>query len=313
MSAMGLVQDGDTSLKAGKWQYFETGDWKIREVIYSKAITMSVMNQLLNDDSRDFSIKVLENGSWREPVIDEESRGRCIYITEKTDSIIAFRDRLSYGFRLPYQEIRDNIQMQFYLLKPGERTLKIGYYKTPFKTIKDSYVIIPDYSLIKDKNKTTDQITDSMIAKLQKQYPELMPIYISKRMRGISLQGMGANEKRKLLLQLEGDKTIQFVCRLFAITDREVPTYCNNSVYVELKGNDPEPLRKAAAELGFVDLRADIGSNRYWLSYKSKMIDEGFFDAYRRLTETPWVLSAYFNTYMDAEPDSRVRPAEAND
>lgn len=304
--AMGLVKDADTSLKEGKWQFFEKGDWKITEIVYSKEITLSALNQKLNYGNGAFKIKVFENGFWKE----KEQGTKTIYVTEATDSIVAFNDSLAYGFRLPYREIPDNLQIQFYLLKPGERTLKIGYYKTPFQTITDTYAIMLDYSRVKDRFKTTYQITDSIILSLLKQYPKMAEVVISKHMRGISLQGMRPDEKKKLLSQLEEDDGISFVCRLFTITDKEALTYCNNMVYVELNGRDPEPLRKAALKLGFSDMQEDMGNNRYWLRYESKMIDEPFFDAYKKLSELPWVISASLNNYFEPELDVPVETGE---
>jgi len=304
--AMGFAKDGDTSLKAGKWQFFEKGDWRMHEHVFSKEITMSALNQTLNFGNADFKIKVFENGLWTE----QEHGTRTVYVTEATDSIVAFNDSLAYGFKLPYKDIPENCQVQFYLLKPGERTIKIGYYETPFKPISDNYSIILDYSKVKDRFKTTYQITDSIINSIQKQYPKIVIVNVSKNMKGISLEWMKGDEKNTLLTQLAEDRNISFVCQLFTITDKEALTYCNNGVYVELKGRDPELLKQAAFKIGFTDMQADMGNNRYWLTYKSKMIDERFFEAYHELTKIPWVLSAYLNTYH--EPELETKTIETN-
>lgn len=304
--ATGMVQDGDTSLKAGKWQYFEKGDWKIKEIIYSKSVTLSALNQNLNYGNAEFRIKVLENGAWKESAPGT----RTIYITAATDSIVAFKDSLFHSFKPDYHEMSDNSQLQFYLLKPGEQTLKIGYYQTPFKITCDQYVIIPDYSVLKNSNRTTYQITDSILSAFQKQFPQTATGYVSPHIRSLSLASMKAAEKKKLLLQLEKDKGIAFVCRVFAITDREAITYCNNNVYVELNGNQADSLKKAALDLGFSEMRPEMGNNRYSLNYKSKMIDENFFEAFKKLTELPMVLSAYLNTYFEPVPDVPVKTSE---
>lgn len=304
--AMGMAQDGDTSLKAGKWQFFEKGDWRMHEYVYSKEITMSALNQKLNFGNAAFKIRVFENGLWKE----KEQGTRTIYVTEATDSIVAFNDSLAYGFRLPYKEISENNQVQFYLLKPGERTLKIGFYETPFKTINDNYSIILDYAKVKDRFKTTYQITDSIINSLQKQYPQIAIVHISRNMKGISLERMKGDEKNALLAQLAEDRNISFISQLFTITDKEALTYCNNRVYVDLKGRDPELLKQAAFKIGFTDMQVEMGNNRYWLTYKSKMIDERFFEAYHELTKLPWVLSAYLNTYH--EPELETKSIETN-
>lgn len=306
--AMGLVQDADTSLKAGKWQYFEAGDWKMKEVIYSKAISMSALNQSLLYGRDKFNIKIRERGIWKEPVIENENGSQCVYITALTDSLVAFRDSLEHGFSLPYHEIPEYIQIQFYLLRPGERTLKIGYHETPFKIISDNYFIIPDYSKCRDKNKTSYQITDSIILSLKKEFPKIADVYISKNMRGLSCMGMKTDEKKKLLSRMTKDETISFVGQVFSITDRDILAICNNNVYVEFYRNNIDSVKSAASRLGFINIESDFGNNRYRMTYQSKLIDERFFDAFKRLTETPGVLGVFLNTYMEAEPDASVKP-----
>jgi hypothetical protein len=297
--AMGMVKGNDTSFKTGKWQYYQTGDWKITEVVYSKSITLSALNQSINYGNADFKIKVLENGIWKE----QELNVYTLYITEKTDSIVAYNDSLSYGFRLPYSKLTENINIQFYLLKPGERTLKIGYYKTPFQTLQDQYAIIPDFSKIKNKNQSYDQVVDSIIASFKKQFPQTMPIVVSRNVRGISLEFLSIFEKRLALKALVNMPAISLVTQLFTITDKQIPTHCNNNVYVELNGNNPDSLRETALSLGFKNMRADMGNNRYWLTYDTKLVDETFFEAYKKLTESPLVLSAYFDSYMEVGLD----------
>ena len=113
--------------------------------------------------------------------------------------------------------------------------------------------------------------------------------------------------------ELSEDTGISFVCQLFAITDKEALTYCDNRVYVELNTNNTDSLKNAAMLLGFYDLQPDMGSNRYWLNYKSKIIDERFFEAYKKLTETRWVLSAYMSTHFEPVLDDSIRPMETKE
>jgi len=308
--AIGMVHNADTSLKVGKWQYFEQGEWKINEKYFSKGICMSVLNGRSYHDKPDFKIKVLHNGLWQMPLIQEDNSEKCFYIREGTDSIVAFNDSLNYGVNLPYDKISDNIKLQFYLLRPGERTLKMGYYRTPFRTIQNSFVIRPDYSQVKENGRTTYQILDSIIRSLHVEFPGLGPeIYVSKSMRGISLSALSMKDQKRLLARLEADKGISFVCLLYSIAGYDNLSYCDNRVYVELNGHDSESLRNYASELGFTGWQADLGSNRYWLTYKSKMIDEAFFEAYEKLVRSTLVLSANLNSYHEPELDDRLMPA----
>ena len=182
--------------------------------------------------------------------------------------------------------------------------MKIGYYHTPFTLIPDQYTIIPDYSFFINSRKTTYQITDSIIQVLQGQYPKMALVYVSKHMRGLSVEHLSKAEKEQLFKRLQADKGIAFISQLFRISDRQALTYCNNQVSVELKTNQSDSLRQAVLAIGFSFMGADIGSNRYTLSYQGKMIDEEFFEAFRKLTELPGVMGVYFNHYFEHEPDT---------
>lgn len=60
--------------------------------------------------------------------------------------------------------------------------------------------------------------------------------------------------------------------------------------------------------MGFAKIRAYMGSNRYWLTHASaKLIDEGFFEAFDRLTRNPMVISATLNSYHEPELDNKVK------
>lgn len=305
--AKGLIQDADTSLKAGNWRFYKDGAWGIDEVIYSKEILASALDVNHAGQHINFKIKVLENGIWQEPIIDVINTQQRFFITEKTDSIMAYTDTTSYCFSLNYKKIPVNKAIQFFLLKPNERTMKIGYYLMPFSVIKDQYSIVPDYSKFKSKNRTTYQITDSILASLINKYPKIASVLVSKHQRGIDLGSLSFDEKKKVLMQLTNDSTIAFVCQLFTVMNKNRIAFCNNKIYAEINNEDLEDFKKKAAALGYTNISADIGSNRYWLTHESKLIDEGFFESYERLTKNPLVQSAHFNTYFEPEPDNYIK------
>jgi hypothetical protein len=309
LRAQGQVQDADTSLKVGKWQFYKEGVWGMDEVVYSKEISFTAFDKDNGSQHTNFNIKVLENGKWKQPIINVGNYQKSFYITKATDSIIAFTDTTSYGFALPYNKIPANIAMQFYLLKPNERTLKIGYYQTPFSVLKNQYTIILNYQKIKVKNRTTYQITDSILNALQKQYPKIAIINVSKHQRGINLKFLSFDDQYKVVMQLTNDSCIAFVCNLFTVVNKNRITFCNNEVYVEINTNEVEDFKKKALALGFANVRADMGTNRYWLTHASgKLIDESFFESFERLTRNPQVLSAHFNTYYEPElDDDRIK------
>lgn len=303
LKSKGLVLDGDTTLKAGTWRYSKDGTWQVDVEVYSKAIFLSAFEDTYGGQHTNFKISVLENGKWKQPITDIHNNELRFFVTNETDSIIAYTDSASYTFDLSYNKLPEQISKQIYLLKPGQRSLSIGGYTMPFNTIEDSYTLIPNYSILKSRLRTTYQITDSIIAALKQNYPKLMYVYVSRNQRGISLSGLTENEKKQLLLRLDQDSSIGFVCQLFTTTNKQRIGYCNNIVYAYIDVDKPDKFKKTAQELGFTDITEDVGYNRFFLTYKSKMIDEDFFDAFKKLTENKLVERAYFNTYMEAEPD----------
>lgn len=308
LRAQGQVQDADTSLKVGKWKFYKEGVWGMDEVVYSKEISLTAFNTENGSQHTNFEIKILENGNWKQPIIDVDNNKKSFYITKETDSVVAYTDTTNYAFGLNYDKLPANFSMQFFLLKPDERTLKIGYYRMPFSVLKNQYTIIPDYSKFTNTNRTTYQITDSILQSLQKQYPKIATVYVSRNQRGIDLSKLSFEEQYKVVMQLTNNSSIRTVCNLYTVMNKNRMAFCNNEVYVELNTTDIEDFKKKALALGFANLRADMGSNRYWLTHASaKLIDEGFFEAFDRLTRNPMVISAHFNSYYEPELDNRIK------
>jgi hypothetical protein len=306
LRAKGTVQDMDTSLKVGNWLYFKEGTLGSEQLIYSKAISLTAFDDIYSYEHNNFKVKVLENGNWKEPVADVANNQIRFFITPKTDSIIAYTDTTSYGFSLPYKNLPVEIKKQFYLLIPNERTLKIGYYEMPFKVYKDQYAIVLNYSHFKTHNKTTYQLTDSIIAALQKLYPDIATVWISTNQRGINLQGLAYETREKVLEQLARDSSVAIICQLFSIGRQQRLGYCNNRVYAYIDIEDADKFRKTAQKLGFSNIESDLGNNRFWLTYPDKLIDEGFFESFDRLTREKLVFGAFFNFYFEPELDVKI-------
>jgi hypothetical protein len=303
----GTVQDKDTSQKVGNWLHFKEGTNRSDEVTYSKAISLSAFDDYEGYKHTRFKVKVLENGVWKEPVMDDDSNELNFYLTPQTDSIIAYTDTTSYGFVLPYKKLPVYIKKDFYLLKPNERTIKVGYYEMPFKVYKNQYAIVLNYSILKSRNKTTYQLIDSFITDLQKQYPKIATVWVSKNQRGISLQGLEHEERGKVLQQLVRDSSIAFISQLFSVGRKERIAYCDNRVYAEIDIEDEQEFKRRALRLNFYKIDMDMGGNRYWLTFPGKLIDEPFFEAFHRLTKEKKVMAVYFNSYYEQELDNRFK------
>jgi hypothetical protein len=309
--ARGLVLDADTAAKVGKWEYYATGKWQLDIVTYSKELIVSVLNEKPEAYQYDgkpfaFNIKIKENNSWKQPITEWGRDGLRFFYPLTADSVIAYTDSTSYSFALRSEQMPASASMQLYLLKPNEPTMKIGPYTMPFTIIKDVYVLIlnPErMPIYKDEEK----IKDSLYAALLKQYPKLSVVVVGHKQRGISLSGLAEKDKKQLLQELDKNRLVAFVCQLFTATDQHRQSYCNNQVYVNLKVNEMDKFKQTAMELGFTDMRADgYISNNYLLTYKSKLVDEAFFAAFKKLTEHPLVGYAHFSTYSEIQLDNKL-------
>ncbi|CAF3811771.1 unnamed protein product [Rotaria sp. Silwood1] len=127
--AKGTVQDKDTTIKVGKWDYYKQDTWGLDEKVYSKSVTLSTVNESYYYDRTKFKINILENKKWKEPIIETANYGLRFYITPETDSIKAFTDTTNYTFALPYNKLPNDIIKQVYLLKPNEPTLVVNAFE----------------------------------------------------------------------------------------------------------------------------------------------------------------------------------------
>lgn len=300
----GTVQDKDTTLKMGTWINFYDGTPGTDDVVYSKAISLSAMDLMFGYQHNQFKVKVKEHGIWKQPVADYYNNAVRLFITADTDSILAYTDTTLYGIAIDnYKKLPTEFAIQFYLLKANERTLKIGYYKTPFKVMNHQYALGLNYAKFMTGKRTTYQLIDSIINEMQRQYPNIMKVWISRNQRGIDLTNLDQEGRNKVLRQLERDSGIAFIAQLFTVSHLDRLGYCDRRVYADIDIDEPEEFRSAAQRLGFTNIEIDQGGNRFWLTYKSKLLDEGFFEAFDQLTRNKKVRAAYFNSYYEPEPD----------
>ena len=303
LSAKGNVQDADTTNKVGNWLLFEEGVKGAKYVTYSKQILLGAFDEINGSTHTNFKLKVLENGNWKTPIYDIYNNHVRLFITPKTDSIWTYTDTTQYKFAINYKKELDYTTKEFYLLKPTERSIKIGYYHTPFKVFKNQYALILNYHRFKNNNKTSYQLTDSFIATLQKRYPKIATVWISTHQTGISLESLTAEDKKRVLQHLENDSNVAVICQLFVVNHQQRIGFCDQKVIAEIDIEDEEEFKRTARKLGFSSIEIDDGNNKFWLTYPGKLIDERFFEAFDRLTKEARVRAAYFNSYYEQEPD----------
>lgn len=306
--ATGRVLDADTTLKAGRWDFFAEGKWAMDTISYSKEMIMYPYNQLPNSVANDgnffpFRVKTRAHNEWKEPVAEWRDNRLRFFYSPATDSIVAYTDTSAYGFAIQYDQMPPTINIPFYLLKPGEPVMKVGPYLTPFAVVNDVYVPVLHMAGTNILRRE-EAVRDSFFVALLKQYPRLSLVNVHKKQKGISTGALSNKEKSQLFQQLQASPMVSYLCQLFTIGDQHAQGYCNNMVYVTLKENKLEEFKQAASALGFGDLRADgYSSNTYFVTYKSRWVNEEFFHAFQQLTAHPLVAHAYFNTYGSAEPE----------
>ena len=312
LRSRGIVQDKDTSLKVGHWMFFKEGSniydpEFIHDITYSKSISLSAFDEKQGYLHNRFKIKIFEKGNWKNPITESIDNSVRFFITEKADSILAYTDSTSYAFAINYKKIHSDVSKEIYLLKPKERSLKIGYYEIPFQLIKDQYTIVLNYSCMRSRSTLSHKLVDSCFAELQKTYPGILPVWVSKHQRGVNLESLSDEEKKKVLLQLTNDSCIAFVCQLFTVVNQTRLGFCDNRVYADIDIEDEEDFKRKARKIGFVDVSIDSGNNRFWLTHESKLIDDRFFEDFKKLTKHPLVKGAFLNTHAEAELDNGLK------
>jgi hypothetical protein len=273
-------------------------------IVYSKEMLLSAFKDDGIATHNKFKLKVLEKGTWKEPITDTLKNQLRTFITQKTDRIVAYTDSTSYCFALSYKKLPVHTVNEFYLLKADDKKLKIGFYEIPFQLVKNQFTILFENEYIKAANKKIDEFTDAYFISLQKQYPEISTFWMNGNQRCFSLQNLDDKTRRKVLKQLVRDSSISFVSQLF-YTNRNLQRIncCDNKVIaaIDIDADYPVKFWLKARIRGFSSIETDEGYNRFWLTYPSKLIDEDFFNAFKKLTRQKLVFFANFNFYIAPE------------
>ena len=304
ISIKGTILDKDTNRRVGHWVHYKEGTIESELVGYSKSISLTALDDTYGLEHNHFKVKVFENGSWKEPIMDAANNEISLFINPKTEKIVAYTDSTQFDIDLKYKQLSIYTDIAFYLLKPNERTLKIDRYEIPFEVVKNQYTIILNDRILKSSNENKYELTNGYITALQKQYPEISTFWIDEIQRCFSLQNLDDKTRRKVLKQLVRDSSISFVSQLF-YTNRNLQriNYCDNKVIaaIDIDADYPVKFWLKARIRGFSSIETDEGYNRFWLTYPSKLIDDDFFNAFKKLTRQKLVFFANFNSYIAPE------------
>lgn len=290
--AKGLVKDGDTTVKVGTWGYFKDGPGTIDGVEYSKSVSLSAFGKAPGSQHTNFLIKVLENGKWKQPVAEIYNYEKRFFITKKTKRIVAYTDSTSFTFKIKYKRIFPEISKKFFLLHPNEKTIKIRGYEVPFHLQHDTYGIVLDESKIGGKSTNFDLL----IERYQKKYPKIIKVGIVNNRNAINIKELSHTEQKQLLKEIENDSLILFACNVFSLPFSEDNTTYDNQIYLDVDENRLNKCRRAIKKLGFDFAKSENGEVDYWyIVYRSKIVDEAFFEAYKTIGNFRYVSSASLN------------------
>lgn len=292
LRANGTIQDRDTSLKVGSWWYYPPNSSSGTDITYSKSLSLSALDDIEDYQHTRFQVKVKENGRWKTPVADKHSERYQVYLTPSIDSVLAYTDSTQFGFSVKYKKLPSNMMRKFYLLKPGERTMRLGYYQLPFRVYPHQYALLPAAHL---KEKQRQGWLDSLMNVLYDQFPGIDSLPLYGKAKGINLAKLPEAQRYELLRRLEQDTNIAVICQLFSVKRHGKPRYTDNNILAAIDLEEAEDFAPRAKKLGFSQAELDESNHYLWLTYPQKLLDERYFETLQRLTQQPKVLEIQFN------------------
>ena len=301
--AKGLVRDGDTTQKVGNWVWTKDGYETLKMVQYSKSISLSAFDKNIQNPHTNFSIKVLENGKWKEPIVDIIDKEKRIFITSKTDSIVAYTDSSSYRFKPNYKILFPHTSKQFFLLKPNETSIPIKKYDIPFTIHSDSYAIVVDNTIAQQNSNEHVKKYNFLMDKYLKQYPKLNRTSYN----SFNLQELLVKEKKQLLQEINNDSLITLASNLFSFPFSKSEAFCENRIYIDVAESKLNKCKRVIERLGFSFSKKENKEVDFWhIFYKHKVVDEAFYEAYKKIAKMNFVNNISLNIVADKETNNQL-------
>jgi hypothetical protein len=301
--AKGLVRNEDTTQKVGDWIWTKDGYETLKIIQYSKSISLSAFDKNIEKTHTNFSIKILENGQWIAPIVDIIDKEKRIFITSKTDSIIAYTDSTSYRFKPNYKTLFPHTSKQFFLLKPYQASIPIKNYDIPFTLYSNVYTIVLENKIT--QRNSTEQLEKYhfLMDKYLRQYPRLNRINYN----SFSLQELSTKQRKQLLQEISNDRLITLASNLFSFPFSKDKAYCENRIYIDVDENKLNKCKRVIQKLGFSFSKKENNEVDYWhIVYKSKIVDEAFFEAYKKIAKTYFVNNISLNIITDQETNNQL-------
>ncbi|MFY7964133.1 MAG: hypothetical protein ACOVO1_04495, partial [Chitinophagaceae bacterium] len=221
----------------------------------------------------------------------------------KTDSIVAYTDSSSYRFKPNYKTLFPHTSKQFFLLKPYQASIPIKKYDIPFTLYSDAYTIVLGNKIT--QRNSTEQLEKYhfLMDKYLMQFPKLNRTHYN----SFNLQALSAKEKKQLLQEINKDSLITLASNLFSFPFSKDKAYCENRIYIDVDENKLNKCKRVIQKLGFSFSKNENGEVDYWhINYKSKIVDEAFFEAYKKIAKKYFVNKISLNIVANQEMNSQL-------
>lgn len=304
LRAKGLVRGEDTTQKVGSWIWTKDGYETLKMVQYSKSVSMSAFDKNIQHPHTNFSIKILENGQWKQPIIDIIDKEKRIFVTSKTDSIVAFTDSSSYRFNPNYKTLFPHTSKQFFLLKPYQASIPIKKCDIPFVLQRDVYALVLNNKITEHNRARSLENYNILMDKYLEQYPKLRKLDYNT----FSVKELPTKQKEKLLQDINNNSSIVFASNTFSFPFSTKSAYCDNSIYVDVDENKLNKFKRVIKKLGFRFSKKENKEVDYWhIVYKHKIVDKAFFEAYHKIAQLDFVNNISLNIIADSETNNQLK------
>ncbi|MFZ4753532.1 MAG: hypothetical protein ACOYLG_09325 [Chitinophagaceae bacterium] len=266
--------------------------------------------QIANADIKECYVTVFNK--WSAADYKREFPG-LISISPMISSILVKKDSASAMYSIDFNAMKQEDGVTLYLLKPNEDFFYRGQIKYPINMQHQQYKVLfePVYRIFQERPKSIPNMDweKNYMNTILEKYPNLKYYNLGRQeTKGASanaadfmvldLAACSAKERSKILKALENDSNIQSVCKLF---NPDAYQFCDWNIIIRDKKNQPlDPaLIRRARELGFeyTGMQTLNAQQQFTFSYRSKIVDEVFFEAFNQLCSAHNLLPIDLNIY----------------
>lgn len=299
------------SCRIGLWTVVDSSQpYPIAQVQTNKLFTL----QLANADLSKCVISKVEN---RKKVTYENGSRVSFAVSRNTDSIIVSDGLAAASYAIKFDELKQEDGVTLYLLKPAETFLYSGQIKLPVDFSHQQYKIQFTSAYLsglplRDQANTEQHYFDE----LRYQYPSLLYYNIDTATDKFSerspdnlfmildMSKCAPGEKNSIYKRLEQDPNIRSVNLLM---QRGAQFFNDNTIQIpdfSYKTLDTAVAEKAK-QFGFTftHLHTSMSHVQFNFCYKSKIVNEAFYQHYNQLCESLGLKTIWLNRYANNKPE----------